>query len=107
MSQIEAATRIREIAYEIRNLLHEAMDVVGEHGDSLTYNRAQSYWYPHMLMNLGGDHSYLGSSMCSMEDTALELEAEPEGSQDEEEEEPGHDGVDGSLTTEQINWMKR
>ena len=89
MSQTEAATRIREIAYEIRNLLHEAMDIVGEHGDSLTHDRARSYWYPHILMNLGGDHGYLGGSMCSMcsmEDTALEIEAEPEGSQDEEAE---------------------
>lgn len=84
MSQTEAATRIREIAYEIRNLLHEAMDIVGEHGDRLTHDRARSYWYPHMLISLGGDHGYLGGSMCSMEDTAAELEAESEGSQDEE-----------------------
>ena len=81
MSQTEAATRIREIAYEIRNLLHEAMDIVGEHGDRLTHDRARSYWYPHMLISLGGD---LGDAMCSMEDTAAELEVEPEEEPEEE-----------------------
>jgi hypothetical protein len=72
MDKIEAADRIREIADEIRELLQEAMEIAGE--DEMVYARARSYWYPHILIALGGDHGYLGGSMCSMEDTARELE---------------------------------
>jgi hypothetical protein len=84
MSKTEAAERIMEIAEEIRELLQEAIDLAGE--DDMVYNRARSYWYPHILIALGGDHGYLGGSMCSMEDTARELEesCEEEGEEDDE-----------------------
>ena len=65
MSKTQAAERIREIADEIRELLAEAIDLTDY--DSGAYSRARSYWYPHILIALGGDHGYLGSSMCSME----------------------------------------
>lgn len=81
MSKTEAAERIREIIQEIRELAQEAMDHVRENGSDLTRERARSYWYPHILMNLDEEHGYLGGSMCSMESTAGELEGE-----DEEEE---------------------
>lgn len=74
MSKTEAAARIMEISYEIRNLLNEAMDLVRAEGSDLTRERAGSYWYPHILMNLDDDHSWLGGSMCTMEGTAQELD---------------------------------
>lgn len=83
MSKTQAAERIREIADEIRELLAEAIDLTDY--DEGAYNRARSYWYPHILIALGGDHGYLGSSMCSMEDTARELEEGDDGTYEEEE----------------------
>jgi len=83
MSKTQAAERIREIADEIRELLAEAIDLTDY--DSGAYSRARSYWYPHILIALGGDHGYLGSSMCSMEDTARELEEGDDGTYEEEE----------------------
>ena len=85
MSKTEAAERIREIIQEIRELAQEAMDHVHENGSDLTRERARSYWYPHILMNLDEEHGYLGSSGCTMESSAQELEEE--GEEDDEEEE--------------------
>jgi hypothetical protein len=84
MSKTEAAERIREIIEEIRELVQEAMDLIREEGSDLTRDRARSYWYPHILIALGGDHGYLGGSMCSMEDTANELEEDEEEPEDDE-----------------------
>jgi hypothetical protein len=89
MSKTEAAERIMEITEEIRELVQEAMDLIREEGSDLTRDRAQSYWYPHILTSLGGDHGYLGSSMCSMEDTARELEESGEEVEDADEDEEG------------------
>jgi hypothetical protein len=83
MSKTEAAERIMEIAEEIRELVQEAMDLVREEGSDVARNRARSYWYAHILTSLGGDHGFMGGSMCSMEDTARELE----DSYDEDDEE--------------------
>ena len=85
MSKTEAAERIREIIEEIRELAQEAMDHIRENGSDLTRERARSYWYPHLLMNLDEEHGYLGSSGCTMESSAQELEEE--GEEDDEEEE--------------------
>jgi hypothetical protein len=85
MSKTEAAERIMEITEEIRELVQEAMDLIRENGSDLTRERARSYWYPHILMNLNDDHGYLGSSGCTMESSAQELEEE--GEEDDEEEE--------------------
>ncbi len=87
MSKTEAAERIMEITEEIRELVQEAMDLVRQEGTSLDRERARSYWYAHILMNLGGDHGYLGGSMCSMEDTARELEEGTDEDEDEGEDE--------------------
>ncbi len=76
MSKTQAAERIMEITEEIRDLVQEAMDLIRENGSDLTRERARSYWYPHILMNLNDDHGYLGSSMCTMEGSAQELEEE-------------------------------
>jgi methyl-accepting chemotaxis protein len=89
MSKTEAAERIREIIEEIRELAQEAMDHIRENGSDLTRERARSYWYPHILMNLDEEHGYLGSSGCTMESSAQELEEE--GEEDDEEEEYDED----------------
>lgn len=78
MSRFEAGERILEITEEIRELLQEAMDLVREEGTTLDRERARSYWYGHILIALGGEHGYMGRSMCSMTDTAEELMAEEE-----------------------------
>lgn len=85
MSRTEAAERIMEITEEIRDLVQEAMDLIRENGSDFARERARSYWYAHILMNLNDDHGYLGGSMCTMESSARELEEEDEGYDEEEE----------------------
>ena len=85
MSRFEAGERILEITDEIRDLLQEAMDLVRSEGTDFDRERARSYWYGHILIALGGDHGYMGRSMCSMADTAEELMADEEPEEEEEE----------------------
>ena len=85
MSRFEAGERILEITDEIRDLLQEAMDLVRAEGTDFDRERARSYWYGHILIALGGDHGYMGRSMCSMADTAEELMEEEEPEEEEEE----------------------
>ena len=84
MSRFEAGERILEITDEIRDLLQEAMDLVRSEGTDFDRERARSYWYGHILIALGGDHGYMGRSMCSMADTAEELMAEEPEEEEEE-----------------------
>lgn len=86
MTRFEAGERILEISEEIRDLLQEAMDLVRVEGTSLDRERARSYWYGHIRIALGGEHGYMGRSMCSMEDTARELMEEIEDDEEEEDE---------------------
>lgn len=86
MTRFEAGERILEISEEIRDLLQEAMDLVRSEGTDFDRERARSYWYGHILIALGGDHGYMGRSMCSMTDTAEELMADED---DEGEDEAG------------------
>ena len=85
MTRFEAGERILEISEEIRDLLQEAMDLVRSEGTDFDRERARSYWYGHIQIALGGDHGYMGSSMCSMTDTAEELMADEEPEEEEEE----------------------
>ena len=85
MTRFEAGERILEISEEIRELLQEAMDLVRSEGTDFDRERARSYWYGHILIALGGDHGYMGRSMCSMTDTAEELMADEEPEEEEEE----------------------
>ena len=85
MTRFEAGERILEISEEIRDLLQEAMDLVRSEGTDFDRERARSYWYGHIQIALGGDHGYMGRSMCSMSDTAEELMADEEPEEEEEE----------------------
>jgi len=85
MDRYEAGERILEISEEIRTLLGEAMGLISDSGSDLDYQRARSYWYGHILIALGGDHGYMGRSMCSMADTASEMMGESEEEEEGEE----------------------
>lgn len=71
-----AAERILEISEEIVDLLEEAMGLVRHVGTPTEIARARSYWLGHIRMSLNDDHGYMGSGICTMEDTARELMAE-------------------------------
>ena len=85
MTRFEAGERILEISEEMQELLREAMGLLREHGTELDNLRARSYWYGHIVIALGGEHGYMGRSMCSMTDTAEELMADEEPEEEEEE----------------------
>ncbi len=74
------ASRLCEIKDEMLELLGEAHDIVRalarESHNDIILARAEAYWLPHVEMALSNDHQYLGGSMCSMEDTIQELNAE-------------------------------
>ena len=72
--------RFEEIIGEIKELLEEAFDLVPA-GSARA--RAKSYWYGNMIVNVDEDHGFMGSSMCSMQDTLEEFdEAEEEDEED-------------------------
>jgi len=69
----EKIDRLYEIQEEMTELLREARQLLrGTRAES----RAKAYWIPGVLTSLTNQHSYLGRSMCTMEDTIRELEEE-------------------------------
>ena len=75
----EDKNRFEEIIGEIKELLEEAIDLVPE---GLSRARAKSYWYANMIINVTEDHEYMGSSMCSMQDTLEEFDDEEKDKED-------------------------
>ena len=73
--------RFEEIIGEIKELLEEARDLVPDYARA----RAESYWYAHISMALDEDHGYIGSSMCSMQETIEEWEEEDEDEDEDDE----------------------
>lgn len=67
--------RFEEIIGEINELLEEAIDLVPE---GIARDRAKSYWYAQMIVNISEDHEYMGGSMHSMQDTLEEFDDEDE-----------------------------
>ncbi len=59
---------------QIKDLAQQALDIVKRSGDRMAYERARSYWYPHIIGNLGEEfgEGYSGS-MTNMDDTLKEL----------------------------------
>lgn len=41
--------------------------------NKMIYERARSYWIPHIIMALTNDHEWLGGSMVTMEETIMEV----------------------------------
>ena len=93
-NRLTAGNRLVEIQEEISGLLNEAALLVRRHGVDSEAARADAYWIPHIRMALGGDHGFIGHSMCSMMDTA-ESFLEEEG-EEEDEGDPGAGGSDAS-----------
>lgn len=87
VSTPEMVDRLLEIKDEIKELVGEAKELVSR---TSAEAGAESYWIPGILLELDKEHGYLGSSMCSMQDTidwlTEEAESEVEESDDEDEE---------------------
>jgi hypothetical protein len=81
-NRLTAGNRMVEIQEEISGLLNEAARLTRRHGVDGEVWRADAYWIPHIRMALGGDQGFIGSSMCSMMDTAESFlkEEEEDGS---------------------------
>jgi hypothetical protein len=77
----DSIERMIEIKDQIKELVNEAQDIL-ERG-TITYNRARSYWIPHILMELDKDHDWLGGSMCTMQNTIDEMEIDLENNQED------------------------
>lgn len=77
--------RLAEIKDQMKELLSEATQMI--RGEGITYERAKAYWIGHISCALDDDHMYVGGSSTTFADTIAELEAEFEGSDEEEEEE--------------------
>lgn len=73
-------SRLEEIQEEMIDLLDEASRIVRGAGGQV-YERARAYWLAHVETALHRDHSYLGSSMVTMEDTIRDLK---QGDEDDE-----------------------
>ena len=81
--------RLEDIKEEIKELMHEAKRLVQSGAKKanrpIIYERAKSYWLPHIFMALDKDHDYLGGSMTTMEDTINEIGDDDEESADSDE----------------------
>ena len=75
--------RLKEIKDELKELVGEAEGLVRHLGRGMSFERARSYWIPHLRMAIDKDHDFLGGSMYTMEDTIREIV----GSHDEGDEE--------------------
>jgi hypothetical protein len=78
----ELVDELREIQMQMLECLEQAKTLIKQSGQEMTLQRAESYWLAHTKIALTNDHSYLGGSMCSMEDTIAEIE---EATEDDDE----------------------
>lgn len=77
MTRTEAARKLRELAYEIYDILDEMEDILREVAPE-ELERARVYWMAHIdgaLLNLKG---WMGGSFISLGDTLIDLEEEEE-----------------------------
>ena len=70
--------RFLEIKDEIECLANEAIQIVPR---GFNRDRAKAYWYGQIMTALSKNSDFIGSSMCTMEDTANEIDP---GEEDEE-----------------------
>jgi hypothetical protein len=91
------AHELEDIMFQIKDLMTQSLNVVKGTPEE---SRARSYWYAHIITALSKDHSYLGGSMHTMEDTinAL-LEGEDEYGDDEYLDEYSGDFEEGNAFT--------
>ena len=74
--------RLEEILDEFKVLIFEASTIVRKSGNERAHARAKAYWIGHITTALDSDHSYLGSSMTTMQDTINELSDREENSEE-------------------------
>lgn len=63
--------RLSEIKEEIKELMSEVQSLISN--NERIWGRAKGYWYAHIISALDKEHSYMGSSMVTMQDTIDEL----------------------------------
>lgn len=64
--------RLEQIRDEIKELVYEAKQLMRDEG-GIAYERAKSYWVPHILGALDKENEYCGGSMINMQDSIDEL----------------------------------
>jgi len=84
MTRTEAARRLREIAYEIYDMLEEMEDILREVAPE-EFERARVYWMAHIDGALLNQKGWMGGSFISLEDTLTALEEEEEIEDEEED----------------------
>lgn len=66
-----------ELADELTEIRNQISELLGQAGQLLQgtgcERRAEGYWLSSMIVELGEEHYYLSSTMCSMQDTINEL----------------------------------
>lgn len=74
-------TSCHDVVMELQGIQHEMLELVSrakcllkDGGFEGALSRAQSYWMAHIICAAGNDHSYLGRSMVSLQDTIEEIE---------------------------------
>jgi hypothetical protein len=82
----ESAERLLEIKEEIESLMDEAKRIIRNSGDKFAWEQARGYWYAHILTSLDKNSEFLGSSMCTMQDTIDRLDYENDEEEENEEE---------------------
>lgn len=79
----ERAAELLEIKEKMLELLDEAQAIV--YGTS-EEQRAKSYWWAHIRCALDNEHSYLGGSMITMQETIEKLEAADDDEEEDDRE---------------------
>ena len=106
----EDQKRFKDIIKEIKTLTKEAMNLLPEP----VYDRAESYWYTHIMTSLDKDHEIAGTSIsdlaCTMKDTHEEWQEfsmssyiPTDSSVDGIYVEPKHDDFKMEFTYESVN----
>jgi hypothetical protein len=68
----ESIERMIEIKDLIKELVNEAQELLER--DTMTYNRATSYWIPHILIDLDKEHSWLAQCVpCKIQLTKWKM----------------------------------
>jgi hypothetical protein len=75
--------RLKNIKDQIKDLANEALNILDT--NSTEYNKAYSYWYPHILIELDKENSWLAGSMCNLEDTINEVAEKSNEEEDEDD----------------------
>ena len=80
---VENAELLQDLKEKLEDALFDVEEIINACPDHIKA-RAKAYWLSHIKIALTNDHDFMGSSMCSMEDTINELnECGEEGAEEE------------------------